>query len=180
MTALMSKLSLKSFKPPLASAPELVEVSALIDEIVAPIKGEGMVRLHVTGGPVPPVMAVREQIHQVLLNVVLNAKQAIAQNGDISIVIAQTNGSVVVTVDDTGSGIPSGMLETLFRPSQSSKPGGLGVGLYQCKQIVEAHRGTIQIRSDPGNGAQVRIEFPLPRSSNSLEKDVIAHSVMPS
>ena len=64
--------------------------------------------------------------------------------------------------------------------SQSSRPGGLGVGLYQCKQIVEAHRGTIQIRSAPGKGAQVRIEFPLPRPSDSLEKDVIAHSIMPS
>ena len=125
-------------------------------------------------------MAVREQIHQVLLNVVLNAKQAIGQNGDISIVIAQSNGSVVVTVDDTGSGIPSDMIETLFRPSQSSRPGGLGVGLYQCKQIVEAHRGTIQIRSDPGKGAQVRIELPLPRPPEGREKDVIAHSIMPS
>ncbi|MGH7183768.1 MAG: XrtA/PEP-CTERM system histidine kinase PrsK, partial [Nitrospiraceae bacterium] len=147
MTALMSKLSLKSFKPPLIGAPELVEMSALIDEIIAPIRGDGAVRLHVSGKSVPPVMAVRDQIHQVLLNVVLNAKQAIGQSGDISIAIAQLNGSIVVTVDDTGSGIPQSMLETLFRPSQSGRPGGLGVGLYQCKQIVEAHRGTIQIRS---------------------------------
>ena len=180
MTALMSKLSLKAFTPPLAVAPESVEISAIIDEIVAPIRGDRAVRLHVTGGPVQPVMAVREQIHQVLLNVVLNAKQAIGQNGDISIVIAQSNGSVVVTVDDTGSGIPSDMIETLFRPSQSSRPGGLGVGLYQCKQIVEAHRGTIQIRSDPGKGAQVRIELPLSRPPEGREKDVIAHSIMPS
>ena len=180
MTALMSKLSRRSLKPALAGAPELVEISALIDEIVAPIRGDPAVRLQVAGGPVQPVMAVREQIHQVLLNVVLNAKQAIGQNGDISIAIDQSNGSVVVTVDDTGTGIPSGMLDTLFRPSQSTKPGGLGVGLYQCKQIVEAHRGTIQIQSEPGKGAQVRIEFPLPRPPERREKDVIAHSIMPS
>jgi putative PEP-CTERM system histidine kinase len=180
MTALMSKLSLKSFKSPLAGAPEMVELSALIDEIVAPIRGEGMVRLHAAGGPVQPVMAVRDQIHQVLLNVVLNAKQAIDEKGDISIAIEQSNGSVVVTVDDTGSGIPSSMLESLFRPSQSSRPGGLGVGLYQCKQIVEAHRGTIQIRSQAGKGTQVRIELPLPRPSESREKDFIATSTMPS
>ena len=180
MTALMSKLSLKSFKSPLAGAPEMVELSALIDEIVAPIRGEGMVRLHAAGGPVQPVMAVRDQIHQVLLNVVLNAKQAIDEKGDISIAIEQSNGSVVVTVDDTGSGIPSSMLESLFRPSQSSRPGGLGVGLYQCKQIVEAHRGTIQIRSQAGKGTQVRIELPLPRPSESREKDFITTSTMPS
>ncbi|HKP01511.1 MAG TPA: XrtA/PEP-CTERM system histidine kinase PrsK, partial [Nitrospiraceae bacterium] len=157
MTALMSKLSLKTFKSPLVGAPELVEMSELIDEIVAPIRGDGAVRLHVSGKPVPPVMAVRDQIQQVLLNVVLNAKQAIDKQGDISIDIAQANGSIVVTVNDTGSGIPQSMLETLFRPSQSGRPGGLGIGLYQCKQIVEAHRGTIQIRSNPGQGSQVRI-----------------------
>jgi hypothetical protein len=135
----------------------------LIDETVAPIRGEGNIVLCVSGKPVPPIMAVREQIHQVLLNVVLNAKQAIGEKGDISIAIEQSNGSVVVTVDDSGCGIPSSMLESLFRPSQSSRPGGLGVGLYQCKQIVEAHQGTIQLRSEKGKGTQVRIELPIYR-----------------
>jgi putative PEP-CTERM system histidine kinase len=176
MTSLMSKLSLKSFEPMRAGTLELVEISALIDEIVAPIRRDGAVRLHVTGGLVQPIMAVRDQIQQILLNVILNAKQAISQAGDISIAIAQSNGSVVVTIADTGNGIPPGMLETLFRPSQSSRPGGLGVGLYQCKQIVEAHRGTIQIRSDVGKGTQVRVELPLAHPSDSLEKDGIAHS----
>ena len=163
MTTLMSKLSLKSFKPMPGAMPESIDMSSLIDETVAPIRGAENVRLSVSGEPVPPVMAVREHIHQVLLNVVLNAKQAIGEKGDISIAIKQSNGSVVVTVDDTGSGIPSSMLESLFRPSQSSRPGGLGVGLYQCKQIVEAHQGTIQLRSAEGKGTQVRIELPIYR-----------------
>ena len=100
-------------------------------------------------------------MHQVLLNVILNAKQAIGQEGDISIGIEESGGSIMVTVTDTGCGIPSPMLESLFQPSQSSRPGGLGVGLYQCKQMVEAHRGTIEIRSQQGQGTQVRIELPL-------------------
>ena len=116
MTALMSKLSLTSVKPALTAASELVNIPALIDEIVAPMRGEGkvQVRLLVAGKSIPPVMAVREQIHQVLLNVVLNAKQAIDQEGDISIGINESGGSVVVTVEDTGCGIPSPMLESLF------------------------------------------------------------------
>ena len=179
ITALVTKLSLNSVKLATAGASELVEISALIDEVVAPMRGEGMVRFHVTGGPVQPVFGVRDQIHQVLLNVVLNAKQAIGPNGDISIAIEQLNGSVVVTVDDTGSGIPSHILESLFRSSQSSKPGGLGVGLYQCKQIVQANRGTIQIRSEVGKGTQVRIELPLPHASDSREDSIMAHSTMP-
>jgi len=180
ITALVSKLSVKSYKPALTGTQELIDISALIAEIVAPMKGEEMVQLEVVGGPVPPIYAVRDQIHQVLLNVILNAKQAIGQNGEISIVVEQSHGSVGVTVGDTGPGIPPTMLESLFRSSQSNRPGGLGVGLYQCKQIVEAHRGTIQIRSEVGRGTQVRVELPLPQRADNREKAVATHSTMPS
>ena len=135
----------------------------LIDETVAPIRVKEHLRLSVSGEPVPPVMAVRDQLQQVLLNVVLNAKQAIGEKGEILIVIEQSNGFVVVTVSDTGSGIPDSMLESLFRPLQSHNPGGLGVGLYQCKQIVEAHQGTILLQSQEGTGTQVRIALPIYR-----------------
>ena len=160
MTSLMSKLSLSSVNPALNGTPESVDIHALIEEIVAPMRGEAKVRLHVAGGPVQPVTAVRDQMHQALLNVILNAKQAIGQEGDISIEVEESGGSIMVTVTDTGCGIPSPMLESLFQPSQSSRPGGLGVGLYQCKQMVEAHRGTIEIRSQQGQGTQVKIELP--------------------
>jgi putative PEP-CTERM system histidine kinase len=160
MTALMSKLSLTSVNPALNGTPESVDIAALIDEIVTPMRGEEKMRLHVSGGSVQSVFAVRDQLQQVLLNVILNAKQAIGREGDISIRIHESGGSIVVMVEDTGCGIPSSMMESLFQPAQSSRPGGLGVGLYQCKQIVEAHRGTIEIRSQQGQGTQVRIELP--------------------
>jgi len=176
ITTLMSKLSLKSFKPMAVATPEPIDLSNLIDETVAPIRGEGQVGLYVSGEPVPPVMAVREHIYQVLLNVVLNAKQAIGQDGTICIVTGQQDGSVVVTVEDTGVGIPASKLSTLFRPSQSSRPGGLGIGLYQCKQIVEAHQGTIQMRSEEGKGTQVRIELPIYRPPATEDADSIVRS----
>jgi putative PEP-CTERM system histidine kinase len=178
MTALTSKLSRKSAMPLPGGTAEPVEISSLIDDIVAPIRGDRAVRLHVTNELVPPVMAVRDQIHQVLLNVVLNAKQAIGQKGEISITTGRFNGSVVITVDDTGTGISPAMFETLFRPLQSSRPGGLGIGLYQCKQIVEAHGGTIQIRSNQGKGTQVQIELPLFCPSDYHEHDAVAHSTL--
>ncbi|MGC4097243.1 MAG: PEP-CTERM system histidine kinase PrsK [Nitrospira sp.] len=179
MTTLLSKLSRTPVKSPLAGTAEEVDLSALIDEIVAPITDDPLVQLHVAGVPVPPVLAVKDQIHQVLLNVVLNAKQAIGQQGAISIGFAQSNGSLVVTVDDNGHGIPPAMLETLFRPSQSSRPGGLGVGLYQCKKIVDAHQGTIQVRSEAGKGTQVRIELPLAPPFRKQEQDLMVHSSTP-
>ena len=161
MTALMSKLSLKALKPGSAGTAEHVNLPEVLEEIVAPLRTERDVRIIVTTGPVGPIMGVREQLHQVLLNLILNARQAIVGRGDITIEVEESHGAVAIVVEDTGRGIPVSMLETLFRPSQSSRPGGLGVGLYQCKQIVEAHRGTIQIRSTVGKGTQVRVELPL-------------------
>jgi putative PEP-CTERM system histidine kinase len=165
MTALMSKLSLKSLKPGSAGTAELVNLPEVLEEIVGPLRAERDVRIIVTTGPVGPIMGVREQLHQVMLNLILNARQAIVGRGDITIEVGESRGAIAIVVEDTGRGLPSSMLETLFRPSQSSRPGGLGVGLYQCKQIVEAHRGTIQIRSTVGKGTQVRVELPLSTSS---------------
>lgn len=178
MTALISKLSLRSEKAYQEGTPELVDLSAVLDAIVAPMRGDPAVRLVVTVVPVRPVMVVRDQIHQVLLNVVLNAKQAIAGNGEIAVALAQHHGSVIVTVDDTGSGIPCEMLESLFRPSRSSRSGGLGIGLYQCKQIVEAHQGTIQVRSEIGKGTQVRIELPVCPSAGNQGETGMPHPAM--
>lgn len=161
MTGLMTKLSLKSFPPTVMGQADVVDLSSLIEEVVAPLRQDNLVRVHVSGSPVPPLLAVREQIQQVLLNVLLNARQAIAEQGDISIATEQSNGSVIITVDDTGRGVQPQMLERLFRPSQSSRPGGLGIGLYQCRRIVEAHGGTIQLRSEEGIGTQVQIALPL-------------------
>ena len=178
MTALMNKLSLKSVKPPQPGMPEPVDLSTVLDDIVAPMRRDPSVRLNVTVVPVPPVIGVRDQIHQLLLNVVLNSKQAVGRNGEISVALAQHNESIIVTVDDTGGGISPERLESLFRPSQSSRPGGLGIGLYQCKQIVEAHRGTIQVRSEVGKGTHVRIELPTCQSSGNREKTGLPHPAM--
>ena len=173
---LMSKLSLKSFKPMAVATPEPIDLPDLIDEMVTPIRGERNVQVYVRGEPVPPVLAVREQIHQVLLNVVLNAQQAIGQDGTIYVTTGQQDGSVVVTIEDTGAGISASKLSTLFRPAQSSRPGGLGIGLYQCKQIVEAHQGTIQMRSEEGKGTQVRIQLPIHRPPVTIDEDSIVRS----
>lgn len=171
MTALLSKLSLKSVKPVPPTVLELLDIPALLEEITILIRAGGGVRLQlIPGSLVHPVVAVRDQIHQLLLNVILNAKHAIGHVGDITIRCEQLNGRISITVKDTGCGIPPAMLESLFRPSQSSRPGGLGVGLYQCKQIVEAHRGTIRIQSEVGKGTEVRIELPQASESERQEK----------
>ena len=76
-------------------------------------------------------------------------------------------------------GFPRTCLSRCFGHRSPSRPGGLGIGLYQCKQIVEANRGTIQVRSGEGKGTQVRIELPLPRASESRQDKVMAKSTLP-
>jgi signal transduction histidine kinase len=177
----MTKLSWKSLKPGTAGTLEAVNVAELIEDIVAPLRSDSAVQIHVATDAEATVLGVREQIHQVLLNVILNARQAIAGQGELSILSAQESGTVVIAVEDTGRGIPPAMLDTLFRPAQSSRPGGLGVGLYQCKQIVEAYRGVIQVQSTVGKGTQVRIELPIGTSSPARDSAVAAAcSVAPS
>jgi putative PEP-CTERM system histidine kinase len=176
MTALISKLSLKSLKPSSAGMPEQVELSDLIEVIVAPLRG-GTVTWHILAGTTPPILGVRDEIHQVLLNILLNAKQAVSEQGEITIALSHEKGFVLVTVQDNGRGIPDARLESLFLPAQSSRPGGLGIGLYQCKQIVEAHQGTIEIHSVVGRGTQVQLAFPVPSLVSGRLQGVLAGSV---
>ena len=160
ITALVSKLSLKSFVPVTAKPLEVVDIHALVEEVVAPLRATTSVPIRMKDASSPLVLGIRDQIHQVLLNVVLNAKQATDPDGQVSVSIEQSEDSVFVTISDTGHGIPSDMLGSLFRPSQTGRAGGLGIGLYQCKLIMEAHHGSIRVRSEEGNGTQVEIAFP--------------------
>ncbi|MEE8241286.1 MAG: ATP-binding protein, partial [Nitrospirales bacterium] len=175
MTALITKLSRKAVHQGL---PQAVDVSEVLAETVESMNGALRVPVKTTGEPVPPVLIVREQLQQVLLNVVLNARQAVDQGrpqkageeGEIRITTAQDNGCVVVTVTDTGPGIPAAELQRLFQPFRSSKEGGLGIGLYECKRIIEAHRGVIRVESEEGRGTCVRIELPIATPGEGCEK----------
>lgn len=159
MTTLMSKLSLSAFQAPGTAAPEMVDMLSLIEDVVVSLRGRGQ-HWQITAEPVPQIMVGREEIQQVLLNILLNAKQAVGDEGEIRIVLRHRDRVIVLTVEDTGSGIPPERLRVLFRPVQSSRPSGLGIGLYHSRRIVEAHGGTIQIRSELGRGTTVQIELP--------------------
>jgi putative PEP-CTERM system histidine kinase len=173
MTDLISKLSRQSLSSSVGEKADLMHLPSLVEEVVAPLRSDQRIALHMEGHLDVPIRGVREQLHQVLTNVVLNARQAIIDRGSISIVVVRSKDSAVITIDDTGRGVPPAMLDRLFRPSQSSRPGGLGVGLYQCKRIIEAHGGAITLCSEEGKGTRVRIELPL---ADSLHKAGVGRS----
>lgn len=110
----------------------------------------------------PMIEADGEALKQVVLNLVINAGQAIPDTGTIRIATATDNaGRAIVTVADDGVGIPPENLEKIFDPFFSTKPSGTGLGLAMVHRIIDAHRGIIAIASAPGQGTVVTLQLPL-------------------
>ena len=109
----------------------------------------------------PPVEHDAGQIQQVLLNLLLNAIQAIDDAGNIRVRIGSENGCATVAVSDTGRGIPPEHLANIFRPFFTTKKQGTGLGLSLVSRIVEAHGGRVQVHSTPGQGSQFMLWLPF-------------------
>ncbi len=161
MTGLITKLSVRSTP---TGVSEAVNVPNLIAETIRSMNGDLRVVVN-SSGRSAAVRIVKDQLQQVLLNLVLNAQQADdgsrhGEHGNISIDTDERDGTVSITVIDQGPGIPPEKLQTLFQPFHTTKSSGLGLGLYQCRRIIEEHGGSIRVQSEVGRGTEVRIELP--------------------
>ena len=121
---------------------------------------------------VPPANAIGNQVQQVLLNLLINARQAMSEGGRIFIGLSHdsANDTVDLSVRDTGSGIPANKLPRIFDPFFSTKAGpdssgkgGTGLGLSTCRNIIEQHRGRIRVESAVGVGTCFTIKLPVYR-----------------
>jgi putative PEP-CTERM system histidine kinase len=112
--------------------------------------------------PTPPILADREQIRSVVTNLVLNARDALGSSGRIDVRTAQRGNWAMLSVVDNGCGMsPEFVRDSLFRPFQSTKQHGLGIGLFQLRTIVLAHGGSVHVDSEPGHGTTFRVTLPL-------------------
>jgi putative PEP-CTERM system histidine kinase len=112
--------------------------------------------------PLPKVLVDPAQIQKVITNLVLNARDALSAAGWIRVETSRRNGWVVLAVVDNGCGMsPEFVEQSLFRPFQTTKKNGLGIGMFHCKTIVEAHRGLIEVQSEPGKGTAFRVLLPV-------------------
>ncbi|MBI3948313.1 MAG: hypothetical protein HY321_20525 [Armatimonadetes bacterium] len=124
---------------------------------------------------VPPVMADRQQLRQLFLNLITNASDAMPEGGTLTLRARSDPGSppgkakgVVVEVADTGVGIKAADLPRVVEPFFTTKPEGkgTGLGLSICRRIVEEHRGRMEIESQPGQGTTVRVTLPVAGAAN--------------
>ncbi|HXZ98222.1 MAG TPA: PAS domain S-box protein [Candidatus Acidoferrum sp.] len=102
-----------------------------------------------------------DRMRRVFVNVIENAIDAMPQGGTLMVSSKQLDGSVEIAVSDTGSGMPEKVLQNLWRPLQTTKAKGLGLGLAICKRIVDAHGGTISVSSRTGEGTTVTVRLPI-------------------
>ncbi len=113
----------------------------------------------------PPVEHDERQIHQVLLNLVLNAIQAIEDGGLVAVSLGRQGVYATVAVSDSGKGIPPEHLPNIFRPFFTTKGHGTGLGLSLAQRTIEDHGGRIEVRSRLGEGTVFTVFLPLPAAA---------------
>ncbi|MGA3212603.1 MAG: ATP-binding protein, partial [Terriglobales bacterium] len=109
----------------------------------------------------PEVEHDSDQIHQVLLNLLLNAVQAVEGTGTVRVEIGARDGHACVVVSDTGRGIAPQHLANIFRPFYTTKGNGTGLGLSLARRIVEEHHGRLEVSSTLGKGSRFEMVLPI-------------------
>jgi signal transduction histidine kinase len=111
----------------------------------------------------PPIQADSVRLTQLLLNLVINAIQAVNQEGRVTVYAEKFGDMLLLTVQDTGPGIPPEKLGDIFDPYFTTKPEGSGLGLWIAEQIAVAHGGDICAENAPGTGAIFTLTLPYTR-----------------
>ncbi len=166
MTELIAKLSANPVKE---KGPGWVSLKAIIEDTLISIDhGSRIFRVEIGAEDGVPVYVEKEQLQQVLLNLVLNAKEACRDGSDI-VIRAWAEGEYAhVEVSDRGSGMEESQLRALFQPFRSTKLNGFGIGLYQCRQVIERLGGRFTIKSHVGEGTVASIELPIIRRETTV------------
>ncbi|RPJ56333.1 MAG: HAMP domain-containing protein [Acidobacteria bacterium] len=146
---------------------QLITVNQVVDDILSLLRnqvGFREINVETRFDPTPcSVMADQDQIRQVILNIVLNAAEAMAGEGEMTISssIEQQNRVIRIAIHDNGPGIPDEVKSRIFEPFFTTKSNGTGLGLSIAYGIVERHGGAISIASTKGQGTTVSVDLPL-------------------
>ena len=131
------------------------------------MENRGIEMIHHADAKLPPVLASPDQINEVVLNLVVNARDAMPEGGTLTLHADIEDGDVVLYVSDTGQGIPEEIQDRIFEPFFTTKgEEGTGLGLSICYRILEEHNGEIRMESEEGKGTTFIVT--LPRAGKKL------------
>jgi PAS domain S-box-containing protein len=162
--------SLRSFarQSPGERAP--VDLNAVVDETLLlmekSLTTDGIEVATSLDRTLPSILGDENELHQVLVNLLTNAREAMAGCGAIRIETgwSERSGHLRLKVTDTGPGIPAQDLANIFDPFFTTKPDGTGLGLSLSYGIIQDHQGTVDVQSEPGRGTTFILTFPTPGS----------------
>ncbi len=150
--ALRNKLELK---------PVEVDLNELLAASLREVRGNEQIDWIENLQPISKVMADREQLQNVFMNLLLNAVEAVGPSGHVTVETRERDGWTDVCVTDDGCGMTEAFLKgSLFRPFQTTKKRGIGIGMFQSKLIIQAHHGKIEVKSEIGKGTTFLVSLP--------------------
>lgn len=159
INSMCSRLSLLSERSKVS--PRESNLDQIVSESVKGLEGLLKVPVQCSLGRVHDLYVDAEQMQKVVGNLLVNASDAVSEDGKITVATSMSDGWAQLAVSDTGCGMSREFVETrLFKPFQTTKPKGMGIGLFHCKTIVEAHGGRIEVESEEGKGSTFRVFLP--------------------
>lgn len=158
----------------LAAADANRELREVIDFFRPQAERLGVEIVEYFAADLPTIRVDKRSFHRVVLNLLLNAAQAMPEGGQIVVRTRHHGGEVAIDLIDSGCGMESETIQKIFEPFYSTKIGGTGLGLPTVRKVIEGHGGHIAIQSEPGRGTQFTLAFPaLPAISAEEKPDAI-------
>jgi two-component system, NtrC family, sensor histidine kinase HydH len=155
---------LRDFTRPAVPVMQKIDLNQVIQEVLTLMqeaaKEKGISITDFLHRDLPPVEADRNQMKQILVNLIKNAIEAIETEGKITLTSGVTDGQIWFSVQDTGKGMERETLEKIFNPFFTTKDNGTGLGLAVINKIVIDHQGTIGVESTPGAGSTFTVKLP--------------------
>lgn len=156
---------LQDFAKPVTPEPRQTNFEKLLKETLKTIEIPSTITTSIKiQENLPDLLIDSSMIKRVLTNLIINAIQAIPTKGEITIEAAQENQQALITITDTGTGIPDELKPNVFRPLFTTKAKGQGFGLAVVKRLIEAQKGEITFKSEKGRGTTFTIKIPLPKT----------------
>lgn len=153
---------LQDFAKPLSPCREEVNMASIVQSVISTINIPQNIKFtYCLEANFPNITADSAYMKRILTNLLSNAIQAMPQGGKLDLQARQQNSSIIITVADTGVGIPESAKAKLFQPLFTTKSKGQGFGLAVCKRLVDAMNGTITFESEEGKGTTFIVKLPI-------------------